>query len=255
MTTDARVDRGLLRWTSVLVAVDLATWLMAWMWLELSLVVSALAAWSALSLALVSALYVAKAFGRDAGAVLQGARLPWLQPVLLPFRAVSVFIYALTRVLRRERVVCELAPGLYLGPRLFDRERALLEAAGVSVVVDLTSELPVSRVYSRAPFERVAFPLLDRSFPNDRDLDALVASLKARLDAGRGVFVHCAFGRGRSALVACALLVATGRASSAEEAVRVATAARPAVRIRREGMDVLRRFVARRGDESERRQP
>ncbi len=242
----AAVDRGLLRWTALLLAVDLATWLMAWMWLDLSLVVSALAAWSALSLLAVSGLYLATARGFNAGPFLKGERWAVLQPVFWPFRVVSQAIYALARRLRREEVVCEVMPGLYLGPKLFDAERSKLEGRGVTVVVDLTSELPTSRTYSTAPFERVGHALLDRTFPSDEALDALVDAVLAHLGAGRGVFVHCAFGRGRSALVACAVVLAAGHASTAEEALAKVKAARPAVSIRRDGVEVLRRFAARR---------
>ncbi len=247
---DTTPDRGLLRWTAVLFAVDLATWLMAWMWLDLWIVVSALSAWAALSLLAVSALYVWAAYGGRPGPVLKGERLAVLQPVFVPFRLVSVLIYALARVMRREKVVCEVMPRVYLGPRLFGRERALLDAVGATVVVDLTSELPTSWTYSRAPYTRVGHALLDRAFPSDGDLDAIVDGLLRRHRAGETLFVHCAFGRGRSALVVCALMIAAGHASTAEEAVAKARAARPAVSIRRDGLDVLRRFAERRATAS-----
>lgn len=245
MTNARSPDRGLLRWTAVLALVDVATWLMAWLWLDLSLAVSAVAAWGALSLFAVVVLYALAAFGYHTGPVLKGERLALLQPVFFPFRAMSVAIYALARKFRTEEVVCEVAPGVYLGPRLFDAERAKLDAVGASVIVDLTSELLTSPVYSREPFERIAHTLLDRSFPSDDDLDALVARVLEHLGAGRRVFIHCAFGRGRSALVACAVVLAVGRARTAEEAVALVKAARPAVSIRRQGVDALRRFAAR----------
>ena len=240
------VDRGLLRWTAVLFAVDLATWLMAWMWLDLSQVVSFLAAWAALSLLAVCALYLVTAFGSRAGPLLKGERYALLQPVFWPFRGVSQVIYALARKGRREEVVCEVMPGVYLGPRLFDAERAKLEGRDVTVVVDLTSELPTSRTYSREPFVRVSHALLDRTFPRDADLDMLVDVVMGHLRDGRKVFIHCAFGRGRSALLACAVVYAAGYAASADEALARVKAARPAVSIRRDGVDVLRRFAARR---------
>jgi hypothetical protein len=218
---------------------------MAWLWLDLSLLVSVLAAWAALSLGAVSALYVATAFGGRVADLLKGTRWPWIQWVFWPFRAVSVVVYVLARHLRREEVVCEVMPKVYLGPRLFDRERDRLTARGISVVVDVTSELPTSAVYASPPFERIAHPLLDRSFPNDRDLDALVDRVLSHVEAGRGVFIHCAFGRGRSALVACAVVLASGRAETAEEALALVRAARPAVRIRPEGMARLQRYAER----------
>lgn len=239
------VDRGLLRWTAVLFAVDLATWLMAWMWLDLWVVVSALAAWSALSLLIVCGLYLGAAWGHRTGPLLKGERWPVLQPLVLPFRAVSVVIYALARRLRTEEVVCEVMPRVFLGPRLFDRERARLEAHAVTAVFDLTSELVTSRVYASPPFVREGFAMLDRTFPTDDDLDALVARVLTHLREGRGVFIHCAFGRGRSALLACAVVIASGHARDADDAIAKVKAARPAVSIRRDGVEVLRRFAAR----------
>jgi hypothetical protein len=239
------MDRGLLRWTYVLIAVDLATWLMAWMWLDLSYVVSALAAWAALSLGAVSVLYIAAAYGHHTGPWLKGERAPWLQPVFFPFRAISVLIYVLARRSRTENVVCEVAPRVFLGPRLFDSERSALETVRVTAVMDLTSELPTSRVYSHSPFERLGYCLLDRSFPNDCDLDELVASVVSRATRDQGVFIHCAFGRGRSALVACAVVIALGVCTTAEESLAHVKRCRPAVRIRKDGVEILRRFAAR----------
>jgi hypothetical protein len=239
------IDRGLLRWTAFLVAVDVAVWVAAWLWYAHVPIVGVLGAWCAASLAVVCVLYARTALGHNGGPVLRGEVHRWLWPLLLPYLMVSLGLYVLARLGRREEVVCEVVPGVYLGPRLFDRERAKLEATGVYVVVDLTSELPVSRVYGRAPFTRVALPLLDRSVPDAQQLDALVDALAARVRKGERLFVHCAFGRGRSALVACALVIALGHANTADGSLERVKAARPAVRLRSDAREALRGFAAR----------
>lgn len=70
-------------------------------------------------------------------------------------------------------------------------------------------------------FERWAsFPLPDlEPAPSLDALDAVVQSLAARVRAGETLFVHCAYGRGRTGLVAAALLGALYSTLSADEAL------------------------------------
>ncbi len=240
-------SRGLLRWTALLLVVDAgAFFLGAQVFHDISRALGAVILWGAASLLAVCVLYVAAAAGGDAGLVLKGERWPWLQPLFFPFRLVSFVVFAVSRVLRRGGdTVCEVVPGLAIGPRLFAWEAEELRSRGYTGVVDLTSELPVARVFTATPFERHAGPTLDRAPPTDPALDRAVAWTVERIASGRAVYVHCAFGRGRSALVTAAVLVRLGHATTADEAVAKVAAARPQVRVAGEQWDALVAWVAR----------
>lgn len=241
---------GLLRWTALLLLVDAAAFLVALSFTQQGIpaltVLGYVSAWSALSLLAVCALYLVAARGGDPGPLLKGQRHGWLQGVFFPFRAVSYGVFAGARWARRNDVVSEVSPGVFLGPRLFPWEADGLRARGVTGVLDLTSELPTAAVFAREPFERHAVPTLDRAPPPPALMDAAVRWAVARVEAGQSVYVHCAFGRGRSATVAAAVLVALGRAPGAAEAVAMVAAARPSVRVKGEQFAALEAFVARR---------
>jgi protein-tyrosine phosphatase len=243
---------SLLRWVALLLFVDAAAFLVALNFtrqgiLALTLL-GAIATWAAISLLAVCALYVDAARGGDPGPLLKGQRHPWLQWLFWPFRAVSYAVFAGARWWRRGDVVSEVSPGLFLGARLFPAEAAALHARGVTVVVDLASELPTAAAFARSPFERYAVPTLDRAPPPAAIFDEAVRWVVARVTAGQSVYVHCAFGRGRSATLAAAVLIALGRAQGVAEAVARVAAARPAVSIKGEQLAALEAFVARRQD-------
>ena len=241
---------SLLRWTALLLLVDAAAFTIAVSFTQQGVLALTLigvaAAWAALSLLAVCGLYLDAARGGDPGPVLKGRRRPWLQPLFWPFRVVSYAVFAGARWWRRGDVINEVTPGLLLGARLFPREADALRARGVTAVIDLTSELPTAGVFARAPFERYAVPTLDRAPPPPAVFDDAVAWVVAKITSGQSVYVHCAFGRGRSATLAAAVLVALGRAGGAAEAVARVAAARPSVHVKGEQLAALEAFVARR---------
>ena len=240
---------SLLRWVALLLLVDVAAFLVALSFtrqgiLALTLV-GVLAAWAALSLLAVCALYLDAARGGDPGPLLKGQRWPWLQPLFWPFRAVSYAVFAGARWWRRATVVDEVTPGLFLGPRLFPWEAGALQTRGVTVVIDLTSELPTAAAFAKSPFERYGVPTLDRGAPPAAVFDEAVRWVAAKVTSGQSVYVHCAFGRGRSATLAAAVLIALGRARDAAEALAMVAAARPSVSVKGEQLAALEGFVAR----------
>lgn len=206
-----------------------------------------LLAWAALSLLVVVALYVSTAFGGQWGAVLRGHRWPWMQPVFWPFRAVSVGMHLASRAIGRTEPASEIAPGVWVGPRPMGSEVARLRAAGVWAVIDLAAELPVQKAFREDGWRLMELPLLDRTPPDDADLDRAVAFALGERAAGRAVLVHCSFGRGRSGTVACAVGVAAGLLpEDAAAAVSQAVAGRASVRVKADQLAALARFVARR---------
>ncbi len=112
-------------------------------------------------------------------------------------------------------------------------------------MLDLAAELP-STPFAGPSIARLEVPVLDRTGPSDADLDAAVAWVRARMQPEAPILVHCAFGRGRSGLVATAVVLAQGLADSPEGAIALVTHARPSVRVDGDQRESLRRFHTRR---------
>jgi len=209
-------------------------------------IAGALVAYGGVSLATVVGFYVASAYGHNPGPIMAAERAVWAQPLVWPFRVVATVLWVLARWWRRDPPAVPVVAGVFVGPRPFAWEAARVEAMGIAALVDLTAELPVATVFCRAPFVRLRVPTIDRTQPTDAALDDAVAWALARHAEGRGVLVHCAFGRGRSVMVTVALVLALGHAETVEEAVALVTRARPVARLRSAQIAGLRRFVARR---------
>lgn len=235
-----------LRWTLLLAVVDLLLWVdLAMLWDFVPRWVSLVGAYGALSLAAVVFLYARAVRGENPGPLLKGARSPWLQPLFLPFRAVAYLVMAAARVFRaRDGGFSEVAPNVYVGARPFAMEHTHLARRGIAYVVDLCAELPTNDRMDRAPFERLGLPTLDRCPPTDEEIHRAVEWVAARhtVETGRAVLIHCAFGRGRSAMLAGAALVRLGLASDADDAIARMLRARP-VRVKGAQRAALERYV------------
>lgn len=210
----------------------------------------ALLAWSAVSLLVTVGLYVYSAFHGSSGPWMAGHRGRLLQPLVWPFRAVATVLWWLMRGVRNDGPGVPVVPGIWVGPKPFASEAETIRKMGITALLDLTAELPESPVFDRDPFVRLRIPTLDRTQPTDDDLDRAVAWVLARRAEGRGVLVHCAFGRGRSAMVVVALMLALGESAKVDEAIQFVTRARPSTRLRSAQRDSLQRFLGRRSGRS-----
>ncbi len=239
--------RSAVRWAAFLAVIDVLAWLCALTYAikgaHVALV--AIVAYAALSLLAVCVLYIRSFDGANPGPVLKGARHAWLQPLFLPYRIVAWTVTALARVLHvRDPVISEIGPGVYMGVRLFPHEHATLSTRGVRSVLDLTAELPTNRVLARAPFERFALPTLDRAPPTVDEIARAADWVAARLAAGDGVYIHCAFGRGRSATLAAAVCLRLGWASDAAGAIAHVAEKRPVIRVGGAQLAALHAYAA-----------
>lgn len=88
------------------------------------------------------------------------------------------------------------------------------DAPSDAAIVDLTAELP-RRVATPAYF---CAPTWDHTAPDVADIERAVAFAVGERRRGRPVLIHCAHGRGRSATVACAVMIALGDATGPEDA-------------------------------------
>src|SRR5439155_1985585 len=138
---------------------------------------------------------------------------------------------------RRCRAWDEVGQGLLIGRVLSRAEAAMAVQQGVTAVVDLTAE------FSEAtPFRGITYinlPILDLTAPTQQQLHEAVAFIAREAVKGM-VYVHCKIGYSRSAAVACAYLLASGGAATAEEAVAWLRQVRPAIVIRPEALEALR---------------
>ncbi len=111
------------------------------------------------------------------------------------------------RAFSNEPVANEVAPGVWVGRRPRARELP----PGIAIVVDLCAEMGVKRDVSRGR-AYLTIPTLDARAP----LPAQIAMAVDRVLATEGpAFIHCAFGHGRSATVAAAVLIRRGDATLA----------------------------------------
>lgn len=195
--------------------------------------------WPAFSFVVVGLGYArlgAKVFGKRSDGTLSP-----LQTVLLaPYLAVSWLVWRMLR-LGRERCWDQVAPGIYLGRRPYARELP----EDVRLIVDLTAEFP--RSIPRAPkLDYVCLPTLDASVPAETEMRALMDRIMAHPGP---MYIHCAQGHGRSAVVAGAVLVARGIARDAGEAEAHMKGIRPGVnmsRVQRRQLDVLASWASSR---------
>ena len=174
---------------------------------------SVLFVWPALSFGLVAAGY----FGLGAwmlGKQKDGTRKAWGYLLGGPFIAfMHALRFALTKARWREDPWNEVASGIYVG-RIVPLAKL---PADVQTVVDLTSE-HLEDPALRDEKTYVCLPTLDGSAPG---VDELVDLLRRRKDWPGAIYVHCAAGHGRSALVAACLVVLGGFADTVDEAMKL----------------------------------
>ena len=206
----------------------LAVLLEGWGWLLL---------WPALAFALVAAGYAGLGpgvFGKRG----DGRLAWWAVLALLPYLLLAWTVWHLQRLLGREPCCHEVAPGVWLGRRPLGHE----VPAGVVLVVDLTAEFFAARGV-RAGRDYLVLPTLDGTAPDEARFRAVLAQLTGH--AGP-VYIHCAAGHGRSALLAAALLLARGLAADELQAEMLLRQARRGVRLKPAQRLLLRRLVAER---------
>ncbi len=158
--------------------------------------------WPALVMVAVSIAYLVRApaaFGkRPDGTLPAWAWLAWG-----PWFLYMWIAHELARRATSEPVGNEVAPGIWVGRRPRPGELA----AGVTIVVDLCAEFPRAAGIACA---YLTIPTLDATSPTPAQL---AGAVDAVLAAGGAAFIHCAFGHGRSATVAAAVLVRRGDAT------------------------------------------
>lgn len=189
--------------------------------------------WFSLSLSWLSLVYATGSpcwLGKRPGGRMPGwsrwLLAPWLVLQDLVWRCSLPWTLPISRV--DERV--------WLGPRLGPPQECLLSERQVMAILDLTSEFaePQSLRSGRA---YLCLPVLDATAPTSAQLAQAVAWIRERRAP---VYIHCAQGHGRSAMVAAAWLLASGQAGDVDDALRILRSVRPRVRLHRGQLRALR---------------
>jgi protein-tyrosine phosphatase len=129
----------------------------------------------------------------------------WSWLAWAPILGYMRLLHELARSYTDEPVANEVAAGVWVGRR----PRANELPPGIAIVVDLCAELPEApEVASGRGY--LAIPTLDAMSPPPAEI---ARAVDAMLAARGPAFIHCAFGHGRSATVAAALLVRRGEAT------------------------------------------
>lgn len=188
--------------------------------------------WPALSFSLFASAYAFHSPG-VLGKRRDGRVAWWAWPTLGPVLGLLSALWHLQLWVRREAVCHEVAAGVWLGRR----PRYGEIPAGVRLVVDLTAE------FAKAPgvgmgHEYACLPTLDGLAPGAVEVEAILAKIEA---CGGPVYVHCALGHGRSALVAAAVLLRRGIVGDIRAAELHLRERRPGVRLK----GAQRRLLAR----------
>ena len=145
-----------------------------------------------------------------------------------------------------------LTDDLALGSAPLASQWEAMFAAGVGAVLEIRSEEQDDVVMLEArgvAYRRADVP--DFGAPTPDELHDLVLWAIERMQGRQRVLVHCRMGQGRSAMVACATLVALGFPLSV--AYSMLRAARPNVALSPKQVTVLESFAVR--IEDERQQP
>jgi protein-tyrosine phosphatase len=182
--------------------------------------------WSGISFATVGIAYAGvgpRVFGKR-----PDGRVHWANTLfLLPYLALTYFIgWAKCRSCRDKKN--EIIDGLFLGQRLTS-VRDLPE--NTVLVVDFASELQEPKEIL-AGRRYLYVPTLDTHVPEDALLrEAIEAIVEERKRKQGAVYVHCALGRGRSAMAVSGVLLASGLANSVKEAEAMVQERRHAIRL------------------------
>ncbi len=178
--------------------------------------------WPALSFSLVAIAYAGvgmSVFGKKR----DGKRTLWATIGLFPYLAVSWILWSIRRFISREPCCVQIVPGIWLGRRPYAYELP----PQITTVIDMACEFtPAHGVTSGRDY--ISLPVLDTLVP---DCESLVDILKHISIHSGEIYIHCAFGHGRSATLAAAILLDRKIVSTPEEALQLIRKKRPSVRL------------------------
>jgi protein-tyrosine phosphatase len=163
--------------------------------------------------------------------------LSFLKIILnLPWLMLTYAVWYLQQRFSSEAPIHEIIPRtLYIGRRLQTAE--LLPE--VDIIIDLTAEFHESRDITHQ-HRYIALPILDGSIPNATTVQRLYDLIG--IVKHHRVYIHCAQGHGRTAMIASILLCALHLTKTPDEALELIRQKRPLVRVNTQQYQFIKRF-------------
>lgn len=190
--------------------------------------------WSGVSFVVVGIGYAglgAQIFGKNQ----EGKIASWGMILLLPYLIFYWTIWYFLCLIIKEDCANEIVPGIWVGRRVLLDELP----ENISLIVDVVAEIPeLSEVISGKTYLYV--PTLDKAVPNDIIFQDVVKKI---CDWEGDIYIHCAFGHGRSATVAGAVLIAKGLADDVQHAEEIMKKARPKISLNQVQINLLNRVM------------
>lgn len=155
---------------------------------------------------------------------------------LMPYFLFTWIVWRMQTLLSREDTCTEIIPGIWLGRRISSVKKL---PNNIDLVVDLTAEFSEPRDI-RSGKNYICVPILDGFIPRDLIFNTLIHNLSSQTG---NIYIHCALGHGRSAMVMAALLQAKGQVKTVEEAEKFISKLRPHIRLNHPQKQLLKRFL------------
>ncbi|MEM6364018.1 MAG: tyrosine-protein phosphatase [Planctomycetota bacterium] len=151
--------------------------------------------------------------------------------LVLPFLCYVSAVWHVVRLLSREPPTSKLNDDLMLSRRLLRKELP----EGVASVVDLTCEFTEPKDGWDLQSYR-CHPILDGTGSTSGEIRELAIEITKM---PKPVLIHCAQGHGRTGLVSAAVLIVSGEAGTASEAIELIQAVRCGVKLNKAQREIL----------------
>jgi hypothetical protein len=134
-----------------------------------------------------------------------------------------------------------IVPGIHIGGQFSAKGWPILQARGVTAVVDLRGEYGDGK-HGLAPECYLYLPTVDNTAPSLAHLEQGIAFIRDELARGGQVYIHCWEGVGRAPTMAAAYLISTGM--KPREAWGAIKGCRPFIRPSLQQLEQLDRLAA-----------
>ncbi|KAH9624890.1 hypothetical protein KSS87_016993 [Heliosperma pusillum] len=151
----------------------------------------------------------------------------WSTIMFSPFLYFVRVFSLIRRYFSKEEPFTEICDGVYVGGWPCSKN---MFPIGNPAVIDCTCEFPrVSGFNDNAGY--LCIPTWDTRSPQPPQIESAVKWACRKRSHGVPIFIHCAYGHGRSVAVTCALLVALGVADNWKDAEKLIKKRRPYIRM------------------------